>query len=396
MILAGVGHSTHLDLEEAARDASSMAMERMGSSQVDFVLCFATTEFASHYPKLFQALKSHTGTSQIVGCSAMAVLTEEREFEGSPGLALLTLSSDELKTLPFLAEEGSSAVARVTGLLKERLQKEKADNPLLILLTDIFNIRAPELLDAIGQDLGHVPIVGAASSGHPEDKATFQWAAGRHTDRGIAGVFLSGSIVHSTRISQGCEPIGEPYIITGAEGRVIKEIGNRPAYQMLQEALAIFPTKEMERVSKGILAGILYDEHKYPPKRGDYLTRSIESVDPDSGSITIVENVRAGQTIQFHVRNPGTAREELESGVREITWNSSLRPPLFALYFESLGRGGRVHKEPDHDLKIIREGLGDIPIIGFLSNAEFAPRGRRNLVHNYSAALTVVCQREGK
>ena len=160
---------------------------------------------------------------------------------------------------------------------------------------------------------------------------------------------------------------------------------------MLQDALNIFPNKEIERVSKGILAGILFDERKYPPQRGDYLTRSIESVDPGSGTITIVEDVHSGQTIQFHVRNPQTARQELEDSVREVSWNSQLQTPLFALYLESLGRGGRVHKEPDHDVKIIREGLGDVPIIGFLTNAEFAPRGKLNLVHNYSAVLTVVC-----
>ena len=161
---------------------------------------------------------------------------------------------------------------------------------------------------------------------------------------------------------------------------------------MLQDALNIFPNEEIDRVSKGILAGILFDERKYPPQRGDYLTRSIESVDPGLRD----HNHRrgrpiSGQTIQFHVRNPQTARQELEDSVREVSWNSQLQTPLFALYLESLGRGGRVHKEPDHDVKIIREGLGDVPIIGFLTNAEFAPRGKLNLVHNYSAVLTVVC-----
>ena len=391
MILAGVGHSTHLALEEAALAASSRAMERMGSSRADMVLCFATTEFASHYASLFRALKAHTGTSNIVGCSAMAVLTGEGEFEGSPGLAILTLTSDELEMMPFLAEETSPAGEGLRGVLQERLQQGSAENALLLLLTDIFSVRAPELLDTLQQDLGYIPTIGAAASGHPEDKTTFQWAADRDTSHGLAGILFSGPIRHTTQVCHGCEPIGQPYIITGAEGKVIKEIGNRPAYDMLQEAISSFPPKEVERASKGLFAGILFDERKYPPQLGDYLIRSIESIDPESGTITIVENVRPGQTVQFHVRNASTAKEELQRGVREIAWATLPDTPLFGLYFESLGRGGRLHKKPDHDVNIIRKGLGDIPIIGFLSNAEFAPRESRNLVHNYSAALTVVC-----
>ncbi len=393
MITAGVGHSTHLDLEEAAREASSMALERMGTPKVDFVLCFATTEFASHYPLLFRTLKKYTGTSRILGCSAMAVLTDQGEFEGTPGLALLTLASDELDLNPFLVEEDSSATGRVEEAWKEHLRPGAMKNPLLLLLTDIFSIRPPELLDTLKREVGYIPTVGAAASGHPEDRAAFQWACSRDTNHGIAGVLFSGPIRHNTRVSQGCEPIGEPYLITWAEGRVIRQIGGRSACYMLQQALASFPPGEVERASKGVFAGILYDEQKDPPQRGDYLIRSIESIDPESGTITIVENVRPGQTLQFQVRNPSTAREELRNGVREIAQACGPDTPLFALYFESLGRGGRFHKEPDHDVNIIKEGLGELPIIGFLSNAEFAPRGSRNLVHNFSAALTVICSR---
>ncbi|MFQ5934225.1 MAG: FIST N-terminal domain-containing protein, partial [Dehalococcoidia bacterium] len=128
MIVAGVGHSILLDLEEAVKDACSMAMEQMGSTTVDFLLCFATTEFASHYPRLFKELETRAGTPNIVGCSAMAVLTGEREFEGSPGLAILAISSDELKTIPFLADDPSLAGETIQELTKDRLSQGAAGN----------------------------------------------------------------------------------------------------------------------------------------------------------------------------------------------------------------------------------------------------------------------------
>ncbi len=389
MTLAAVGHSHKLGLEEAAREASFMAMERLGSSDVDFLLSFATSEYAHHSPRLFDELKQHTGTSEIVGCSAMTVISEQGEFEDRPGLVVLALSSDELQFSPFIFQNGPSLAADINGMLANTAGESRTS--LLLLLTDIFGVRPPQIIKELRPEGAFVPIVGGAASGHPEDESTVQWYSERHTNQGVSGALISGNLRYSTHVSPGCEPIGEPFIITAAEGKTIREIGNRPAYSMLQDALSIFPNEEIERVSKGILAGLLFDERKYPPRRGDYLTRSIESVDPSSGTVTIVEEVQPGQTIQFHVRNPLTARTELEDSVRKVSWDSQLQTPLFALYMESLGRGGRVHTEPDHDVKIIREGLGDVPIIGFLTNAEFAPRGKLNLVHNYSSVLTIVC-----
>jgi small ligand-binding sensory domain FIST len=391
VIQAGVGHSTSLDLGTAAREASSNALERLGRSKADLLLCFATPEFSFHYRHLHRTLSEYTGTSQIVGCSAMAIITGEGEFEGSPGLAVMALATDGLKVLPFLSEDGSRLASRLAGALGPSDESPR-DNHLLLLFTDVFKVQAPDLLETLHKELGHIPTVGAAASGHPEDSRTVQWTGNREVNHGMSGVLFSGPIVHRTTVSQGCEPIGEPYLITRSEGKVIMEIGNRPAYEMLQRALSIFPPEEEERVSKGVFAGLLIDEHKYPPSRGDYLIRNIEMVDPYSGTITLVQEAHPGQTIQFHVRNPTTAREELLTGVEQLGRETSPYVPLFALYFESVGRGARLHRKPDHDVNIIKKGLGNIPLIGFLSNAEFAPREERNLAHTYSSVLTLVCR----
>ncbi|CKO67966.1 Uncharacterized protein conserved in bacteria [Mycobacterium tuberculosis] len=51
---------------------------------------------------------------------------------------------------------------------------------------------------------------------------------------GLVGVRLPGA--HSVSVvSQGCRPIGEPYIVTGADGAVITELGGRPPLHRLRE-----------------------------------------------------------------------------------------------------------------------------------------------------------------
>jgi small ligand-binding sensory domain FIST len=64
-------------------------------------------------------------------------------------------------------------------------------------------------------------------------------------------------------------------------------------------------------------------------------------------------------------------------------------PPQFGLYFNCLGRGFGLYGQPDHDVSVIRKHFGELPLVGFFGNAEFAPVGGRNYVHNYTGALVL-------
>ena len=208
MTLAAVGHSQKLSLEEAAREASFMAMERLGSPGVDFLLCFATSEYAHHCTRLFGELKQHTGTSEIVGCSAMAVISEDGEFEDRPGLVVLALSSNEIQFSPFIFQNSPSLAADMNGMLAKA--RGESGSSLLLLLSDIFGVRPPQIIKELRPEGVFLPIVGGAASGHPEDEATVQWYSDRHTNQGVAGSLFSGDLRYSTHVSPGCEPIGEP------------------------------------------------------------------------------------------------------------------------------------------------------------------------------------------
>ena len=48
---------------------------------------------------------------------------------------------------------------------------------------------------------------------------------------------LSGPIEVQTLVSQGCRPIGRPFVITKAKDNVIAELGGKPAMQGLSEVV---------------------------------------------------------------------------------------------------------------------------------------------------------------
>src|SRR5207249_4334782 len=101
------------------------------------------------------------------------------------------------------------------------------------------------------------------------------------------------------------------------------------------------------------------------------------------------ERVRVGQTLQFQIRDAQASREDLREMLDELAERLHGRRPAFGCYFDCAGRGRGLFGVPDHDVTLVRERLGEFPLVGFFGNGEFAPVGRRNFFHNYTGALVI-------
>ena len=117
-------------------------------------------------------------------------------------------------------------------------------------------------------------------------------------------------------VSQGCRPIGRPFIVTKAEANVIRELGGMPALARLQEVFGDLTAAEQQLVRSGLHVGRVLSEYQEHFTRGDFLVRNVIGADPNSGAIAIGDYVRPGQTVQFHIRDAATADEDL--GLRAL------------------------------------------------------------------------------
>jgi small ligand-binding sensory domain FIST len=190
-------------------------------------------------------------------------------------------------------------------------------------------------------------------------------------------------------VAQGCTPIGEPYVITRAEANVIERIANRPALEVLGDAIKALPRAEERIRSAGVFAGLAMDPAKSPLERGDFLVRNLIGADHGKGALAVAERVRVGQTVQFQIRDAEASRQDLGAMLDEVSTRLGGRRPAFGCYFDCAGRGRGLFGVPDHDVALIRERLGQFPLAGFFGNGEFAPVGRRNFFHNYTGVLVV-------
>ena len=170
---------------------------------------------------------------------------------------------------------------------------------------------------------------------------------------------------------------------------MIRQIGSRPALEMLTEAIRARPDTEARIRHAGVFAGLAMDPAKSPLERGDFLVRNLVGADQASGALAVAERVRIGQTLQFQIRDAEASRQDLAEMLDELAERLHGRRPSFGCYFDCAGRGRGLFGVPDHDVSLIRERLGAFPLVGFFGNGEFAPIGRRNFFHNYTGALVI-------
>ena len=383
MIAAGTGLAVGGTADTAAREASRDAIERSGTDRADLALVFVTGDARARAHEALHAVRRVTGAPVVLGCSGTGILTERREVEGELAVAVLVVRGERLVATPFSFERQGERRELGTELGR-RIGSTVAEGGCVLVLPDATGCDPPALLAQLHESLGFVPVLGAVAAGAP----MFELYDSDATEGALVGVALSG-LAPVIGVTQGCTPIGDPYVITHADSNVIHRIGSRPALEVLGEAINAHPGAAARVQRAGVFAGLAMDPAKSPLERGDFLVRNLVGADQSSGALALGDRVRVGQTLQFQIRDAQASREDLRTMLDELAGRLGGRRPAFGCYFDCAGRGRGLFGVPDHDVTLIREHLGEFPLVGFFGNGEFAPIGRRNFFHNYTGALVI-------
>ena len=387
MIHVAVGHSHDLSTAEAAERATRMAMANAGIAKADIAIVFATINHQTEYEQLYQAVHANSGCEELIGCTGMSILTSAGEFEEEPTLAVMVLRGEQLSAVSFTAQGTASEVGEQ---IHQRIQTELREGSLLVIFPDIRALDPAELVQHIGSDGATLPVVGAAVSGDGTGAQMYHWQGTKATEGGVTGLLLTGDFSTEVGVAQGCQPIGKPREVTKADGRVIFELDGEPALENFKGALQLLTQDDIRRSGGTVFVGIAMDDTNENPTRGDFLIRNLVGINEQHAAIAISEEVKKGQLIQFHLRNPLAAAEEIQVIMAQLAEKTRERPPAFGLYFNCLGRGKGLYGAANHDISVIQEKFPGLPVIGFFGNSEFAPIGGRNFAHAYTGVF-VLC-----
>jgi small ligand-binding sensory domain FIST len=381
---AGSGLAVSPDLEDAALDAALGALSSGGLDRADLAFVFVSGDASDRAPQVLHAVRRVSGAPAVIGCSGTGVLTERGEVEGRAAVAVLAVRSERLIATPVLIDEGETIGAGAGKELARRSAETLLEGGSFVILPGVDGLDPGALLGTLDDAIGFVPVVGAAAAGMLPVALLNADVVGR----GLSALALSGATLE-VGVAQGCMPIGEPYVITSAEGHVVRTIGSRPALRVLKDSIDTLPNAE-ERIQRvGVFAGLAIDPAKSPLERGDFLVRNLVAIDETSGALALAEPVRVGQTIQFQIRDTEAAREDLVATLDALAARLDESRPAFGCYFNCAGRGRGLFGVPDHDLRLIRARFGRFPLAGVFGNGEFAPVGGKNFFHAYTGVLAL-------
>ena len=379
--------STRSHGDEALREVCDAALAQLGGSP-DLAILFFSHHFAPLADSLAAEACKALSTERLLGCSGESIVGVGREVEGRPAMSLWLARLPGASLWPMhLSFERSAEGGAIVGW-PDDLPLTWPSGAALIALGDPFTFPAELLLDLVNEDQPGTVVVGGMASGAQSPGQTRLLLGPESHDEGAVAVLLAGAVKVRTVVSQGCRPIGRHFVVTRAERNVIHELGGRPALDQLKEIHAELPTSEQAMMQHGLHLGRVVSEYQDRFEQGDFLVRNVIGIDNDSGAIAVADIFRAGQTVQFHIRDHHSADQELHT-LLERAGRQSAAPPAAALLFTCNGRGTRLFPQPHHDAQAVQNTLGDIPLAGFFAQGEMGPVGNRNFLHGFTASLAL-------
>jgi len=227
----GVGVSTAPDAQQAAVEAAAQARDQLAGDAPSLAVLFGSRSHTDNAVDIVNAVQEMVEPPALIGCIAQAVVAGGNEIENEPAVAVWLASGLAAETFQLdFVQTGSGGL--LTGY-----RFDTTAHDLHLLLPDPYTFPANLLIDHLNADLPGTTVVGGAVSGglRPGDTRLFH-------DRNVLTSGLVGARLPGTHgvtiVSQGCRPIGDPYIVTGAEGTVITQLGGRPPLQRRPAAAA--------------------------------------------------------------------------------------------------------------------------------------------------------------
>ncbi|MBI3329920.1 MAG: FIST C-terminal domain-containing protein [Nitrospinae bacterium] len=388
---SALSHETQT--EAAVTEVLEMVARRLSEKPVHLSFVFASPHHLKTFHSFLPVIQERFATHTLLGCTGGGVIGDRREIENQPGLALLAAHLPGVTISPFHIEQSELAAERPDTDWQQRLSMSPAVEPAFALLADPFTIDVQKLLEKFNNAFPERTVLGGLASGgqSPDSCALFLNGEVLH---GAVGVALKGNFILRTVVSQGCKPIGQPQVITRGDGQIIYELGGRQALVVVRETLAALSAEDRALAQTALLMGRVIDEYKADFSRGDFLIRTLMGADPNSGAIAVGDRLRSGQTVQLHVRDAATAREDLQALIGALAPELAERPAHGALVFSCNGRGAHLYGEPDYDSRVIAATTGAIPTAGFFCNGEIGPIGHDNFLHGFTASVGIFQEKD--
>jgi len=360
--------------------------------EVSLGLVFISPSMADYAEEIVDVLRNALGIPSLGGCVASGAIVNDSESERYDGVALAIYSLPGARIHEFafstpMANE--AAAAEANGFWRRRFEPGAEGISSWLAFAEPMSFGIENWLESWQRDFPGIPMYGGLSFFRPPNDVGAVICNDQIIGGGGAVFGFSGGVKLQGLVAQGCVPIGESWTITKAHGNTLERIGNRPAYQILEDTFKNLTEEDRHRSQGLIFVGIAVDEYQADFRSGDFLVRNLLGVDRAKGHLAIGAYPRVGQTMQFQIRDGESASKELREMVDRTHDGLQGKRIFGGILSNCAGRGKHLFNTESHDAQLAMKLLGGQALSGFFGNGEFGPVGKMNFVHGYTSSIAL-------
>lgn len=368
---AAAAISQHPVAALAVGELAGSILEQLNGVPIDLLAVFADSSHTGAIDDVSSALRELLHPKVLIGTTACGVIGQISEVEDAPAISVWAAS--DIDASPLRIEPSA---AEPTGGWPDRMGAN------VLLLADPFSTPVEQVFSSARADGRSISIHGGLASAARGPGGNRLLLDGEIYTDGAVGVDLGHAPVRSV-VSQGCRPVGQPYTVTGAHRNIITELASQRPLDVLETIARGVSPDDQRLLSGGVHVGLAFDETQVEAyDRGDFLIREVKGADRGSGAIAIGAEVQLGTTVQFQIRDAGSASEDLAAMLSDVDGGSITA----ALTFTCNGRGERLFGRTGHDAEMVHGITGSMATAGMFCAGEFGPIGNDNHVHGFTAS----------
>lgn len=349
-------HSAAEHWAHAAKACTDALMPGAAADNLGFV--YATDALADDFGSILAYLRQKTGIENWVGSIGIGISAGGAEYFDRPALAVMTaaLPDNSFRVFPAIAKDTGELSAETRDWMR------KAPAVFGLVHADPGNAAVPKLLDDLAAAGAGFLVGGFTSS-----RGAMYQIANRVTGGGISGALFGPQVPVATGQSQGCVPAGPFRVVSDAVENVVVALEGMKPVEALKQDMGPDTVRRL-----GELAGTVHVAFPVEGSdTGDYVVRTVVGVDPARGWLAVGGPVAAGDRMMFVRRDPKSAEADL------IRMAAGLKrridgPPRGGVYVSCVARGGGLFGKEGHEVGLIRQHLGDFPLVGFYAGGEIS------------------------
>jgi hypothetical protein len=351
------------------------------------MILFPTVEY--DLVEFFGTCAAVAAPAHVVGCSSFSSFTQATMVRRGTVAAFIPADgmSFGVAGVDNVGRDICGAARDVAQLALQRAGGEGAHGALMVFSDGLAGDQREVVRGCYEVSGATVPLVGGAAGENQRVFTTFQCADDLVMTNGLVAVWISAERPLGVAVDNGWHPIGDPMIVTRAEGNIVYEIDGVPA------AAAYLAQREVDPL----------DRNLYGEPSGSF---SASTLDEPLGLANISGRFDVRHILRRTAENGlelfGHVNEQSVVQVMTADWEDLVaaaeqagadavaqlgRDPVGALVFSCTGRVAPLGPHLRDEASAISRSIGGIPMAGFFTYGEFARLTGSTGFHNATVVV---------